>query len=380
MIDAMLSGDRPASRWLSAVLLLLLACLAGGPFLFADVRAFTLLGTMGVFILVAAAYDLMLGYAHMVSFAHTLFFALGAYGVALATLHLGPTLTAVAVGVGLALLFSLLLALVLGALTLRVQAIFFALATLAVAFACLHLVLQAYPLTGGADGLRVRLPAALGPGHDVFQTRLPGLDVPRLLRGLWSDPATAWEQARYSLRFTGRHLVYYASIALALGGVLLLLRVVRSPFGQVLLAIRENEFRARALGYRTVRYRTAAVVLAGLLTCLAGAAFALFNRYVSPTNTLSFDLMVFILLMCVIGGMGTLYGAVLGAALFLLAQGYLQDVLAVLAELWPEQPLWQALFAPQRWLLWLGLLFVLCVYWFPDGIVGRLRAARAKNP
>ncbi len=375
MMATLVSGDLPRSRWLAGALLLLLACLAGGPFLFADVRVFTLLGTMMIFILVATSYDLMLGYVHMVSFAHMLFFALGAYGVALATHYLGPTLAAVAVGLGLALLCSLLLALVLGALTLRVQAIFFALATLAVAFACVQLVLQAYPLTGGVDGLRVRLPAVLGPGHRLFQDRLPGLDLPRLLRGLWLDPAAAWEQARFSLYFTGRHLVYYASFVLSLAGVLLLFRVVRSSFGRVLLAIRENEFRARALGYRTVDYRIAAVVLAGLLTCIAGAAFALFNRYVSPATTLSFDLMVFILLICVIGGMGTLYGAVLGAAVFLLAQGYLQDVLTIVVGVAPGSHLWGALFAPQRWLLWLGVLFVLCVYWFPDGIVGRLRAA-----
>lgn len=374
MMDALLSGEWPRSKVLSGGLLLVLVCLAGGPFLFADVRVFVLLGTLAVFILVAASYDLMLGYVHMVSFAHVLFFALGAYGVALGTQHLGGTLSAVVLGGAAALLASVLLAVALGLLTLRVQAIFFALVTLAVAFACMQWVLQAYPLTGGADGLRLRLPRVLGPGHRLSERPLPGVDVPRLIQGLWRDPASAWANAQFQVRLTGRHLVYYLACLLALAGVLFLLRTVRSSFGQVLMAIRDNEPRAQSLGYRTLRYRVAAVVLAGGLTCLAGIVFALFNRYVSPANTLNFDLMIFILLMCVIGGMGTIYGAVLGAALFLLAQSYLQDLMvAWLPHLAPDS-VWSVLFAPQRWLLWLGVLFILCVYGFPDGVVGRLRA------
>ena len=110
-----------------------------------------------------------------------------------------------------------------------------------------------------------------------------------------------------------------------------------------------------AIGYRTVVYRTLASCIAAATAALAGALLALWSAQASPDTTLSFDIMVDILLMVVIGGMGTMYGAVIGAVLLVLAQNYLQALLG------------------DRWLLWLGLAFILCVYFFPTGIVGRLR-------
>ena len=92
--------------------------------------------------------------------------------------------------------------------------------------------------------------------------------------------------------------------------------------------------------------------------------------------TLSFDIMLDILLMVVIGGMGTLYGAVLGAAIFVLAETYLQNVMAMISQATAGLPVLPVIFHPDRWLLWLGVLFVLSVYFFPFGIVGRLRAHR----
>jgi len=144
----------------------------------------------------------------------------------------------------------------------------------------------------------------------------------------------------------------------------------------VLQAIRENEFRAEALGYRVVVYRTVASVLSAAMATLAGALMALWLRYTGPDTTLSFAIMIDILLMVVIGGMGTLYGAVLGAVIFILAQNYLQLVMAKLSAATSGIPLLPQLLHPDRWLLWLGILFVLSVYFFPTGIVGRLRAGR----
>ena len=109
--------------------------------------------------------------------------------------------------------------------------------------------------------------------------------------------------------------------------VLALLRIVNSPFGRVLQAIRENDFRAEAIGYRTVVYRTAASVLSALFATLAGVLLALWLRYNGPDTTLSFEIMLDMLLIVVIGGMGTIYGAVIGAVLFVLAQNYLQDLM-----------------------------------------------------
>jgi branched-chain amino acid transport system permease protein len=160
---------------------------------------------------------------------------------------------------------------------------------------------------------------------------------------------------------------------------LCLLRIVNSPFGRVLQSIRENEFRAEALGYRTVVYRTSANCLSALFATVAGALYALWLRYTGPDTTLSFAIMIDLLLMVVIGGMGTLYGAVIGATLFVVAQNYLQDLMKIASGATAGVPLLPNLLHPDRWLLWLGVLFVVCVYWFPTGIVGRLRARRARS-
>ncbi|SFR68482.1 amino acid/amide ABC transporter membrane protein 2, HAAT family [Marinobacter daqiaonensis] len=376
MLNRILSGDYPRSKPLTALLLIIVVSLLLGPFLFDGIRAFTTLGMICVFIMVVAAYDLMLGYTHIVSFAHTMFFGIGAYGVAMATSNIGSTFPAVLIGITGALALSFVLSLLLGLLSLRVKAIFFALVTLAVAFAFLSLVTQLYVITGGEDGMRVRVPRELGPAFRPLDGTLPGIDVPTLLKGLLTQPwnlGQVWQDSLFELRLSGRNVMYYALLAVSAGVFLFLLRLVNSPFGRVLQAIRENEFRAEALGYRTVVYRTAVVILAALVATLAGAAFALINRYVNPENTLNFELMVFILLMCVIGGMGTLYGAIVGSTLFILAQTYLQDLLKWVGQYTDGIPLVENLLGPGHWLLWFGLLFVLSVYFFPAGVVGQLR-------
>jgi branched-chain amino acid transport system permease protein len=137
---------------------------------------------------------------------------------------------------------------------------------------------------------------------------------------------------------------------------------------------RKPPFRAEALGFRTVTYRTVSTVLAALFATVAGALLALWLRYTGPDTTLSFEIMLDILLIVVIGGMGTLYGAVIGSVLFVLAQNYLQDLLKLAAGAVEGVPVLAAVLTPDRWLLWLGVLFVLSVYHFPTGVVGRLRA------
>jgi branched-chain amino acid transport system permease protein len=127
-----------------------------------------------------------------------------------------------------------------------------------------------------------------------------------------------------------------------------------------------------------VVYRTMSNVLAALFATVAGALLALSLRYTGPDTTLSFEIMLDILLIVVIGGMGTLYGAVIGSALFVIAQNYLQDLLAIGQTALQGVPVASALVTPDRWLLWLGLLFVLSVYYFPTGVVGKLRARAAR--
>jgi branched-chain amino acid transport system permease protein len=352
MLNRLLSHDLPKSRWLSAALILIVLGLAFAPLLFPGSKALGVAAKMLVFIVLVASYDLLLGYTGIVSFAHTMFFGIGAYGVAIASTRLGEGWLAVAVGLAAALAISLALSLVIGLFSLRVKAIFYAMITLAVASAFQTLASQLSEFTGGEDGLTFRNPAWLSPSFEPF-------DAP-------------W----FGVTLDGKVLTYWLLFVAATVLFLLLLRIVNSPFGRVLQAIRENDFRAEAIGYRSVVFRTLSNVLAALFATLAGALLALWLRYTGPDTTLSFEIMLDILLIVVIGGMGTLYGAVIGSVLFVLAQNYLQDLLQLGASALEGVPLLGALVTPDRWLLWLGVLFVLSVYHFPTGIVGRLRAAR----
>ena len=123
---------------------------------------------------------------------------------------------------------------------------------------------------------------------------------------------------------------------------------------------------------------------AAVMTVAAAAALlamlALWLRYNGPDTSLSFEIMIDVLLIVVIGGMGTMYGAAIGSVVFLVAQSYLQDLLKLASGAASGVPLLSALLSPDRWLLWLGLLFVLSVYYFPTGVVGRLRAASSREP
>ena len=344
-----LSGDPPRSGLLSALLLLVLVALAGAPFFFRGSQPLGTAASVCIFIVLVASYDLLLGYTGIVSFAHTMFFGIGGYGIAIALSRLGPSWTSVAIGLAAALLLSGVLAAAIGLVSLRVRAIFFSMITLAVASAVAVLASQLSDITGGEDGLSFQLPPSLRPAFRPFAETIFGVTV------------------------NGRILAYYLVFLTAVVVFLLLLRVVNSPFGRVLQAIRENEFRAEGLGYRVVAYRTAASVISALGATVAGALLALWLRYNGPNTTLSFTIMIDVLLMVVIGGMGTMYGAVIGAALFVVAQSYLQTLMGAASGALAGIPLLPALVHPERWLMWLGFLFVISVYVFPGGIVGRLR-------
>jgi branched-chain amino acid transport system permease protein len=347
-LDAILSGDRPRGRVLTVVLILAVLALAGAPFLFPGTKALGVASRICIFIVLAASYDIVLGYTGIVSFAHAMFFGIGAYGVAIALSGLGPSWGAVLLGLGGALLVSAVLATIIGFVSLRLRALYFSMVTLAVASFALIMATQAREITGGEDGLTFSVPRLLSPGF-------------RLL----ADPL-------FGVRVDGRVITYYIVFAVAVVMFLAMLRVVNSPFGRVLQAIRENEFRAQALGYSLLLHRTLAGVIGALAATVAGAMLALVLRYNGPAASMSFEIMVDgILLMTVVGGMGTLYGPMIGAILIVLAQYQLQPALAGLSAQitgWPVLPM---LVNPDRWLLWLGVLFVVIVYFFPKGLAGR---------
>jgi len=348
-----LSGDPPGSKVLTAVLAVVVLGLALAPFLFPGAKPLNVAAKICIFIALAASYDLLLGYTGVVSFAHTMFYGIGSYGVAIALYGLGARWDAVGLGLLVALPLAALLALVIGLFSLRVQTIFFAMITLAVASAFAVLASQLSWLTGGEDGRSFRVPDLLQPGT-VF--------IPRDVLGV---------------AITGRTLTYYLVFVCCVLLFLLLLRIVNSPFGRVLQAIRENPFRAEALGYRTVVHRILANCIAAAVAAAVGALNALWLRYTGPDTSLSFAIMLDILLIVVIGGMGTLYGAVIGGTLYILAQNYLQTLMGTVSTAAGEVgiPILPQLFHPDRWLLWLGMLFILSVYFFPTGIVGKLRGS-----
>ena len=357
MFSRLLSHDLPRNKLLTVILLAILIGLAVAPFVFPGVKALNVAAKVLIFIVLVAAFDLLLGYTGIVSFAHTMFFGIGAYGVAIATTRIGPTWGALAVGVAAALLLSAVLSLAVGLFSLRVRAIFFAMITLAVAAAFQTLASQLSEFTGGEDGLTFKLPEVLMPSFEPFETEFLGVLI------------------------DGKIITYYGLFVAAVVLVLALLRIVNSPFGRVLQAIRENEFRAEAIGYRVVVYRTLSSVISALFACAAGCMLAIWLRYNGPETSLSFEIMMDCLLIVVIGGMGTIYGAAIGSVLFLIAQSYLQDLLRMASEATAGVPVLPALLSPDRWLLWLGVLFVLSVYYFPTGVVGRLRArSEARDP
>ena len=348
----LVSDDLPGRAVLNVAMLVILAALLFAPFLFPGSKALDVAARICIFIILVASYDLMLGFTGIVSFAHTMFFGIGAYGVAITLAKGWSGWTGVILGTLAGAVVSLVVAAVIGLLSLRLRAIFFSMITLAVAAFAQIVAEQWRNLTGGEDGLTFDVPAILGRSFRLVPDKVMGVVI------------------------NGPVITYYITFAVSLVLFLIMLRIVNSPFGLVLRAIRENEFRVEAMGYRVVAYRTLVCVISAVMASLAGALMALVLRYNGPDATLSFALMIDILLMVVIGGMGTIYGAVIGAIVVVLAQYYLKSAMGAMNESMSGMPVLSALFHPDRWLLWLGIIFVLIVTFLPQGIVGRLRRKR----
>ena len=311
---------------------------------------------IALFATLAASYDVLLGYTGTVSFGHGMFFGFGAYAVALALGKLGaPTYGHLALGFGVGVLVSAAIALALGAFSLRVKALFFAMITLAFAEFAQILAVQWTQLTGGEDGLSPKLPGVFAPSFAAG--RLLGVAV------------------------TGRLVTYYAVLAGCLGLFLLMRRVVGSPLGRTLQAIRDNELRAEALGFRTFVFQSIASAFGSVVATVVGGGYVLWVGYVNPESTLSLQLMLDVLLMVIIGGMGTLDGGIIGAAVLLGARTLLPDLRALGAALgasavWGSEVLQRL---TERWLLYFGILFILVVFFFPKGVLGTAREAIARR-
>ena len=262
----------------------------------------------------AMSLDLLMGYAGMVSFGHSAFFGVGGYVAALALTHWGANAAA---GLLLPAVAAALAALVIGYFSIRVSGVYFIMLTLAFSQMFYAVTFQVAWL-GAEDGI-------------------VGVPRPRLL-GLDLNPTPAFH-------------VYI--VAFALATLLVLWRIVRSPFGHVLRGIHDNEARMQAVGYAVNRYKLLAFVIAGTIAGIAGALYTQFVGSITPEAFL-WRTSGEALLMVIIGGTGTLGGALLGAAAFILLQSLVSSY-------------------TERWMLLLGVTFVVFVLFAPGGVVGALR-------
>jgi branched-chain amino acid transport system permease protein len=170
---------------------------------------------------------------------------------------------------------------------------------------------------------------------------------------------------------------YYLILLVSFILFLLMLRFVNSPLGRVLQSIRDNEPRSVAIGYRTYLFQVVASSFASCVAAIAGGCFAVWVRYVSPDSSLSVPIMLDVLLMVIVGGMGTIYGGIFGSAFLMTTRAFLPKLQVLIASLLPGVPL--AVRLSERWLFYFGLLFILIVYFFPKGVVGTAQEIFSKK-
>ena len=266
------------------------------------------------FALFACAFNLLIGYVGLLSFGHAMFLGMAGYTASYAAKTWGYTPEIAILSGALA---SALLGLVVGLIAIRRQGIYFAMITLALAQMVYFFCVQA-PFTGGEDGIQA-----------VPRGKLFGV----------IDLANVWA-------------MYVTVFVIFISGFLLIYRVIHSPFGQVLKAIRENEARATSLGYDTDRYKLIAFVLSAALSGLAGATNALVFQ-LAALNAVHWTMSGEVVLMTLVGGLGTVFGPVIGALVVLAMENYLAQLGA-----------WVTIVQ--------GVIFVLCVLTFRRGIVGEL--------
>jgi len=265
---------------------------------------------MLIFGIFAIGYDILFGYTGFLSFGHAAFFGLGAYSTGLSLIHFSiPLLLGISFGVFVSILFSL----PIGLLSIRRRGIYSAMVTLAFAEMLYFIAFKWRSLTGGDDGLQ---------------------GVPR--------PSIGFINLKSEL------VLYYLILLFFIFSIVLGIRIINSPFGKTLQCLRENENRAKMIGYNPTKFKIVSFMLSALFAGLAGSLYAILQNFV-PLYTLGLDTSADIVLMTLIGGMGTLYGPILGA----MGIVYLKDVISSHLNIWP---------------LILGILYVASVMIFRRGI------------
>ncbi len=291
-----------------------------------DSRSMLILFTqIFIFAIFAMSYDILLGYTGIVSFGHCMFFGIGSYSVAIMLDKNEPTLSSVLIGLGISIVLAALISYMIGLLSLRLKSHFYAMLTLAISQLFLMTAEKWRTLTHGGDGFTFRVP-------HIFSDRLS---------------------------------LYYVSL-ITLGLIFLSLWIfTHSNVGRVLRAISQNERRVEAMGFKTIHYKVISSIVAGVVAAVSGGLYVLTLRFVN-TSVFSVEITLDALLMTMIGGIGTLIGAILGSGMI----EYIQDVLSKLAM---DYPIFE------RWNIFLGILYVIVILGFPTGVVGAAKTLYSKK-
>jgi branched-chain amino acid transport system permease protein len=307
----------PAVAWTGLIWLLLLTM----PYWMNAVGGYTELASRVLVLgLAAMSLNFLLGFTGVLSFGHAAYFGLGAYGAAMTIKYIYPS-TPLGILVGVAA--GTLAAMVIGALIVRLRGVYFAMVTIAFGQVFYFIAFRWNSVTGGDDGV------------------------------------SGWKRQALDLGFTQINILgndkafYYFVLVCFAVAVTLMWLLLRSPFGRTLLAIRENERRARFLGIPVDRHIWLSFVISCCFVSLAGTLYALLSNFTDP-RALRWDQSGTFVIMAVLGGMRSFWGPLIGAAIFVVLQDYVSS-------------------HTENWMSFIGLFFVLVVLFFPRGVLGILR-------
>jgi branched-chain amino acid transport system permease protein len=296
------------------------------PFWLPHIGGYIQLGSRIIVIALAAmALNFLLGYTGVLSFGHAAYFGLGAYGTALTIKYLYPS-TPVAMLVGIVV--GTAAAAAIGPLITRLRGVYFAMCTIAFGQVFYFIAFQWFSVTGGDDGV------------------------------------SAWYAVPLHFGFAQIDILhnpddfYYMCLAVFAVSVGVMAFLLRSPFGRTLLAIRENERRARFLGIPVDRHIWMSWLVSCFFASVAGTLYALLNNFVDP-RALRWDMSGNFVIMAVLGGMRSFWGPLIGSAIFIVLQDYISS-------------------RTENWMSFIGLFFVLIVLFFPRGVLGMLRRRGAE--
>lgn len=326
-LDLLLKSERLRKPTLGLILIPLLIILFALP-RFTGLTNMSLFSRIFIFAVFGMSYDILRGYTGIINLGHALFFGGGTYITGMLMTRLSPTLGVLFLSIVVAVAFSAAMAYIMGQFAFRGSGfsgvIACAMITLAFGEIIRHTAETFREYTQGADGLTFSVPPM----------------------------------------FRDRVMLYYYALIFLIVMVIVLRQFVLSPTGRVLQSIRDNEQRAKFLGYDTKKYKLVALQVAGISATLAGVMFALLTRFAN-TELLTVQQTLNALLYTIVGGTGTLYGAIVGAAFVQLVQKYLLELRSI-----------HYIFS--RWLLFFGAIYVLVVLYMPMGIIGAYqRAAKA---